>query len=59
MYDTMHGGPERPSIGIRNVYQRLKLYYGDRADITVSSVQDESTTVTLFIPKEIQAEEQL
>ena len=59
MYDTMHGGHERPSIGIRNVYQRLKLYYGDHADITVSSVQDESTTVTLFIPKEIQAEEQL
>lgn len=59
MYDTMHGGHDRPSIGIRNVYQRLKLYYGDRADITVSSVQDESTTVTLFIPKEIQAEEQL
>jgi two-component system sensor histidine kinase YesM len=56
MYETMHGGRERPSIGIRNVYQRLKLYYGERSDFTVESVLDESTTVTLLIPKDIQEE---
>lgn len=56
MYDTMHGGTERPSIGIRNVYQRLKLYYGENADVLISSVPDESTTVTLYIPENIQEE---
>ena len=56
MYDVMRGGRERPSVGIRNVYQRLKLYYGERADIVVTSVPDESTTVALYIPKDIQEE---
>ena len=50
MYETMRGGSERPSIGIRNVYQRLKLYYGDKADMIISSIPDESTTITLHIP---------
>ncbi|MBN2873945.1 MAG: hypothetical protein JXM71_02525, partial [Spirochaetales bacterium] len=52
MYETMRGGGDHPSVGIRNVYQRLKLYYGERADITIESVQDEETTVSLFIPIE-------
>jgi two-component system, sensor histidine kinase YesM len=50
MYAIMAGGGEPSSVGIRNVYQRLKLYYGDRADIRITSVPDESTTVTLYIP---------
>jgi two-component system sensor histidine kinase YesM len=56
MYAVMRGGRERPSVGIRNVYQRLKLYYGERADIVVTSVPDESTTVAIYIPKDIQEE---
>lgn len=50
MYETMRGGADHPSVGMRNVYQRLKLYYGEQSDITISSVQDESTTMTIFIP---------
>ncbi|POR02295.1 hypothetical protein AU468_06825 [Alkalispirochaeta sphaeroplastigenens] len=38
------------SVGLRNVYQRLTLYYGDSADLRISSIADESTTVTLVIP---------
>lgn len=56
MYNTMRGGQDRPSIGIRNVYQRLKLYYGERAEVTIQSEMDVSTTITLFIPKEIPEE---
>jgi two-component system, sensor histidine kinase YesM len=56
MYDTMKGGQERPSVGIRNVYQRLKLYYGESAEVSISSEPDESTTVSLFIPKDISGE---
>lgn len=56
MYNTMRGGQDRPSIGIRNVYQRLKLYYGERAEVTIQSEMDVSTTITLYIPKEIPEE---
>jgi two-component system sensor histidine kinase YesM len=56
MYETMKGNSGHPSVGIRNVYQRLKLYYGDAADILVESVPDEETTVTLLIPLEFHSE---
>lgn len=52
MYETMRGNPQKPSVGIRNVYQRLKLYYGDEAEVIITSIQDESTTVSLRIPLE-------
>ena len=42
MYDTMKGGQERPSVRIREVYQRLKLYYGESAEVLISSEPDES-----------------
>ena len=41
-------------IGIKNVYQRLKLYYGERADIIITSELDEMTNVRLIIPLENQ-----
>jgi len=50
MYEAMRGSAEHQSVGMRNVYQRLKLYYGDRSDVRISSVMDESTTVTILIP---------
>ena len=56
MYDTMKGGQERPSVRIREVYQRLKLYYGESAEVLISSEPDESITVSLFIPKSINGE---
>lgn len=37
-------------VGLKNVYQRLKIYFGEKADVKVTSVLDEGTTVTLFIP---------
>jgi two-component system sensor histidine kinase YesM len=38
------------SFGLRNVYQRLKLYYGTQSDLTVQSVLDESTVFIISIP---------
>jgi two-component system sensor histidine kinase YesM len=46
----MQGRHERPGVGLRNVYQRLKLTYGDAADITITSEIDESTTFRLVVP---------
>ena len=51
--DMMMGLVEQSSVGLKNVYQRLTLYYGEKADVDLSSILDESTTVTLTIPLEI------
>lgn len=37
-------------IGMKNVYRRIKLYYGDEADLRITSEPDSHTTVTLIIP---------
>lgn len=46
--------PELPfgrSIGICNVHNRIKLYYGAEYGISISSKPEEGTTVTVRIPK--------
>jgi two-component system, sensor histidine kinase YesM len=53
MMETMHGDAGHSGVGLRNVYQRLKLYYGDAADVEIESEIDESTTVRLIIPTAI------
>jgi two-component system sensor histidine kinase YesM len=50
MYENMKVADKVQSVGLRNVYQRLKLYYGDLSDIRISSVLDEYTCVSLIIP---------
>ena len=42
-------------VGLRNVYQRLKLYYGEDADMFFDSQPDESTVVAIRIPLEKEA----
>ena len=43
---------EKPAniYGIKNVHDRLKLTYGCEYGLTIDSVPDEGTTVTLRIP---------
>jgi len=50
IYKILRGTHSRNSVGMRNVYLRLKLYYGDEADIVISSELDEMTNVKLMIP---------
>ncbi|MMZ64248.1 hypothetical protein D1872_265580 [compost metagenome] len=38
------------SIGIRNVYRRLELYYDDQVRFDISSSPEEGTTVSFDIP---------
>ncbi len=38
------------SIGLRNVYKRLQLHYGDRVDLHISSREDQGTTISFRIP---------
>jgi two-component system sensor histidine kinase YesM len=39
-------------VGLKNVYQRLRIYYGEKANVEIASEEDEGTTVTIVIPKE-------
>lgn len=47
---AMQSDGDGVGVGLRNVYQRLTLYYGERADVEVESALDESTTIRLIIP---------
>lgn len=39
-----------PSIGIKNVYARLRLYYNKNVSLEIDSEQDEGTVITLKLP---------
>ena len=41
---------EAKGVGLKNVYLRLRVYYGDKADIKIESKLDEGTTISLIIP---------
>ena len=42
---------DRTGIGIKNVNDRLKIWFGDAYGITIESVPDEGTTVTIRTPR--------
>lgn len=44
---TIHNG-----VGVQNVYQRLKIYYGEKADVKIESTLDVGTTIHIYIPIE-------
>ena len=41
----------RKGIGVKNVNDRLKIYFGEEYGITIESELDVGTTVTIKIPK--------
>ncbi len=51
LYKNMRNNEKNSGVGMRNIYQRLKIYYGDKADVKIESELDEYTMVTLLIPK--------
>ena len=42
---------DHAGIGIKNVNDRLKIYFGERYGITIDSEPDEGTTVTIRMPQ--------
>ncbi len=38
-------------VGLKNVYMRLRVYYGNKADMKIESALDIGTTITLIIPE--------
>jgi two-component system, sensor histidine kinase YesM len=47
------------SVGLKNVYQRMKLYYGPQAHLRIESDMDEYTNVILIFPLNISLEDQV
>ncbi|WP_287713351.1 sensor histidine kinase [Blautia sp.] len=49
---------ESSSIGLRNVYRRIKLIYGESANLEIISAETKGTTVTVILPisKEMEIE---
>jgi len=39
-------------VGLKNVYQRIRIYYGLSADVDIESEEDVGTKITIIIPKE-------
>lgn len=52
LYQSMRLNQKQSSVGLRNVYQRLKLYYGDETEFIIESELDENTIMRLIIPLE-------
>ena len=38
-------------IGVKNVNDRLKIWFGEKYGVTITSVPDEGTRVTVRMPK--------
>ncbi len=49
IYDKIHSQIPSESLGLKNVFQRLKLYYGDQADLKIQS-EDDVTRISILIP---------
>lgn len=51
IYKSFHDDSIHQGVGLKNVYQRIKIYYGDEADIKIDSLFDEGTIISIYIPK--------
>ena len=51
LWESLHkeGAPGK-GVGLKNVYLRLRLAYGETADILIDSELDKGATFTLVIP---------
>ena len=50
LYRSFEDGAVSNNVGLKNIYQRVMIYYGGNAGMTVESVLDEGTTITIKEP---------
>ena len=53
IFEPKSNDPGMSGVALNNVYERLHLFYGDQAEITINSVLDEGTTVNILLPLSI------
>ena len=51
-------GKKGSGIGLRNVHQRIQLYYGPEYGLTIESELDKGTTVRIHLPKSTSPQEE-
>lgn len=58
LYDTFNNPNLNDGVGMKNVYQRLMIYFNEKAKLEIISELDEGTTIKITIPinKEINCE---
>ena len=49
---------ETGGIGLRNIVNRLRLFYGDRYEIDIRSTPGEGTSVRILIPDSVSEEKE-
>ena len=47
LYSSFEAGVASNNVGLMNIYQRVMIYYGGNAGITIESELDEGTTITI------------
>jgi two-component system, sensor histidine kinase YesM len=52
MQDKQRIDPKRPNIGLRNIYLRLKLYFGEKAAFQIQNHENGGVLVTIKLPVE-------
>jgi two-component system sensor histidine kinase YesM len=52
------GDDDKHGIGISNIYRRIKLFYGDKAEMDIQSRLNDGTTITITIPVRDNAEQE-
>lgn len=56
---SLHRSSQKDSIGLANIYHRLWLFYGERADFRLESQPGKGTRVRIFIPGTLKEEEEM
>ncbi|MFJ5762724.1 sensor histidine kinase [Neobacillus sp. NPDC093182] len=49
-HDNVKSSKSFNGIGVQNVYQRMKLIYGEAFQVRIDSIEGEGTTLTFQIP---------
>ena len=49
---------ERKSIGVRNANKRIRMIYGEKYGVTISSQLEEGTVVTIRLPLKVNSKKQ-
>lgn len=50
LYESFKDGAVSNSVGLKNIYQRVMIYYGGDAEMRIESELDEGTTITIREP---------
>lgn len=50
LYGSFQDGVPSNSVGLKNIYQRVMIYFGGNAQMTIESELDEGTTITIREP---------